>query len=169
MRLDYSDSKGHIVQSEYLNIIFDRNLTNLCPECTLNMRAIVPNEDIKYGSNREDFQLIWNQLDDNGAVMKVDSLRGFEEMTFHDMTNGLPYVTEKGIWENDTGVYDLPENLHYLPKQMRTIIEKTVAVQKIKYHYKMDNGHSISKEDLSDSINACYTIQSPNQKLSDFI
>ena len=169
MRLDYSDSKGHIVQSEYLNIIFDRNLTNLCPECTLNMRAVVPNEDMQYGSNREDFLLIWNQLDDDGTTMKVDSLRGFEEMTFHDMAKGLPYVTEKGIWENDTGVYDLPENLHYLPKQMRTIIEKSVEVQKIKYHYKMDNKRSISKEELSDKIKTKYTIQSPNQKLSDFI
>ena len=101
--------------------------------------------------------------------MKVDSLRGFEEMTFHDMAKGLPYVTEKGIWENDTGVYDLPEKLDYLPKQMRTIIEKSVEVQKIKYHYKMDNGHSISKEDLSDKIKTKYTIQSPNQKLIDFI
>ena len=167
MRLDYSDSKGHIVQSEYLNIIFDRNLTNLCPECTLNMRAVVPDSSFKY--HKEDFQLIWNQLDDNGAVMKVDSLQGFEEMTFHDMTNGLPYVTEKGIWENDTGVYDLPKKLDYLPKQMRIIIEKSVEVQKIKYHYKMDNGHSISKEDLSNKIKTKYTIQSPNQKLIDFI
>ena len=168
MRLDYSDSKGHIVQSEYLNIIFDRNLTNLCPECTLNMRAIVPDSSFQYQENykertwndyyKKDFLLIWNQLDDDGTTMKVDSLRGFEEMTFHDMANGLPYVTEKGIWENDIGVYDLPEKLDYLPKQMRVIIEKTVAVQKIKYHYKMDNGHSISKEDLLDSINTCYTI-----------
>ena len=47
--------------------------------------------------------------------------------------------------------------------------EKTVAVQKIKYHYKLDNGHSISKEDLSDKIKTRYTIQSPNQKLIDFI
>jgi hypothetical protein len=169
MRLDYSNSKGHIVQSEYLNIIFDRNLTNLCPECTLNMRAVVPNDDMKYGSNREDFLLIWNQLDDDGTTMKVDSLRGFEEMTFHDMAKGLPYVTEKGIWENDTGVYDLPEKLDYLPKQMRTIIEKSVEVQKIKYHYKMDNKRSISKEELSDKIKIKYTIQSPNQKLIDFI
>ncbi len=171
MRLDYSDSKGHIVQSEYLNIVFNQNLTNLCPECTLNMRAVVPNEDMKYGSNREDFQLIWNQLDDNGTTIKVDSLHGFEEMTFHDMAKGLPYVTEKGIWENDTGVYDLPEKLDYLPKQMRTIIEKTVAVQKIKYHYKMENGCSISKEELESKsmIPIKMRFTTHNQKLRDFV
>ena len=66
-----------------------------------------------------------------------------------------------------------PDNLIDLDilklKQMRTVIEKSVEVQKIKYHYKMDNGHSISKEDLSDKIKTKYTIQSPNQKLIDFI
>jgi len=167
MRLDYSDSKGCIVQSDYLNIIFNQNLTNLCPECTLNMRAIVPNKSFKY--HQLEFDEIWAQLDDDGTPLKVDSLHGFEEMSFHDMTNGLPYVTAKGIWERDTGVYDLPEKLDFLPSQMRNIIEKAIAVQKIKYHYKMDNGCSISKERLSDIVNACYTIPCPNQKLSNFI
>jgi len=169
MRLDYSDSKGGIVQSEYLNIVFNQNLTNLCPECTLNMRAIVPNESFKY--HKQDFEMIWNQLDDDGTPLKVDSLHGFKEMTFHDMAKGLPYVTEKGIWENDTGVYDLPEKLNYLPKQMRTIIEKTVAVQKIKYHYKMENGCSISKEELEPKsmipIKTRFTTH--NQELRDFV
>ena len=166
MRLDYADSRGDIVQSEYLNIILNRNLKNLCPECTLNMRTIVPDSSFRF--HKEDFEIIWNALDKDGKTMKVDSLHGFEDLSITNTMKGMPYVKTDGSWEVDTGVYDLPEKLDYLPSQMRRTIEKTVAVQQIKYHYKMDNGHSISKEDLSDSVNACYATVNPNQKIGDF-
>ena len=140
MRLDYADSSGCIVQSEYLNIILNQNLKNLCPECTLNMRTIVPNSSFRY--HKEDFEIIWNALDPDGKTMKVDSLHGFEDLSITNTMKGMPYVKTDGSWEVDTGVYELPEKFNYLPSQMRKTLERTAAYQEIKYLSRVDNDDS---------------------------
>ena len=87
MRLDYADSSGCIVQSEYLNVILNQNLKNLCPECTLNMRTIVPNSSFRF--HKEDFEIIWNALDPDGKTMRVDSLHGFEDLSITNTMKGM--------------------------------------------------------------------------------
>ena len=166
MRLDYADSTGCIVESEYLNIILSHSLENLCPECTLNMRILVPDSSFKY--HKKYFEELWKILPEDGKTMKADSLHGFESLDYHNSGKGLPYCTADGSWEVDTGVYDLPEKLDYLPSQMRSTLERTVANQQLKYLIKMDCDGSKQANDLYDFVHQVHHIKSPNHNLGEF-
>ena len=45
MRFDYGDSQYSIVQSVYVNVIFDASLDELCPECSIKMQTLAPPND----------------------------------------------------------------------------------------------------------------------------
>ncbi len=130
------------------------------------MRILVPDSSFKY--HKKHFEELWKILPEDGKTMKVDSLHGFESLDYHNSGKGLPYCTADGSWELDTGVYDLPEKLDYLPSQMRSTLERTVANQQLKYLIKMDCDGSKQANDLYDFVHQVHHIKSPNHNIGEF-
>lgn len=165
MKFEYANSEEHIVESEFVNLVLDYDNSNLCPECTQIMRTFVPS--LRFDElSKSRFKELWDNLPDDGYAIRVDSLDGLVPMDFTLVALGLPFVSADGIWDYDTGVYSKPSCFGLLSTQIRDNIEKSIRVQEIKFQFKMQNGHSISKEELEERLTITMKQSRPLPKTS---
>jgi len=152
MRFDYGDSQYSIVQSVYVNVIFDASLDELCPECSIKMQTLAPPND---GWSDQQAEIIASLLVDipEDVTMPIDDVTQFDYLRNTGISLlGIPYFDFDGKLQHDTGIYERPENLDLLnPKLYWTIIKNTDA-QKARYMFKLEHGRSPTIEELHETI-----------------
>jgi len=157
MRFDYGMSQYGIVQSVYVNIIFDTSLDELCPECSIKMQTIAPPNDGWSDKQTESIASLLVDIPEDTAI-PIDDVTQFDYLRNTGITLlGMPYFDYKGRLQHDTGIYERPESLELLnPKLYWNIIKNTDA-QKTRYIFKIEHGHSPSTDELHDAINKVHT------------
>jgi len=152
MRFDYGDSQYDIVQSVYVNVVFDASLDELCPECSIKMQTLAPPND---GWSDQQAEIIASLLVDipEDVTMPIDDVTQFDYLRNTGISLlGIPYFDFDGNLQHDTGIYERPENLDLLnPKLYWNIIKNTDA-QKARYMFKLEHGCSPSIEELHETI-----------------
>jgi len=152
MRFDYGLSQYSIVQSVYVNVIFDTNLDELCPECSLKMQTLAPPND---GWSDQQAEVIADLLVDmpEDISLPIDDVTQFDYLRNTGISLlGIPYFDFDGKLQHDTGIYERPENLDLLnPKLYWNIIKNTDA-QKARYMFKLQHGRSPTMEELHETI-----------------
>ena len=169
MRLDYGRSEHSMVLSEYVCIILDPNETELCPECSVKMKTLVPPDD--WSDENECLFAETFQSMTKGEVLKLDSSMGLENFDRFNMSpEGMVYFTEKGLLQHESGIYSTPSCIDKLnPTLYRNIVDN-VRLQELKYRFKIDHGVPPTKEQLDSMKNPVKLIQvnTKSRKLSDF-
>ena len=152
MRFDYGYSKYSIVQSVYVNVIFDTNLDELCPECSIKMETLAPPNG---GWSDRQAEVVASLLVDipEDESLPIDDVTKFDYLRNTGISLlGIPYFDFDGKLKHDTGIYERPENLDLLnPKLYWTIIKNTDA-QKARYMFRLENGRSPTVEELHERI-----------------
>ncbi|AJM92193.1 hypothetical protein [Nitrosopumilus piranensis] len=152
MRFDYGHSHCDIVQSVYVNVIFDASLDELCPECSIKMQTLAPPND---GWSEKQAEIIASMLMDmpEDVTLPIDNVEQFDYLRNTGISLlGIPYFDFDGILQHDTGIYERPENLDLLnPKLYWTVIKNTDA-QKARYMFKLENGRAPTVEELHERI-----------------
>jgi hypothetical protein len=152
MRFDYGDSQYDIVQSVYVNVVFDPSLDELCPECSLKMQTLAPPND---GWSDKQAEVIASLLVDipEDVTVPIDDVAQFDYLRNTGISLlGIPYFDFDGKLEHDTGIYERPENLDLLnPKLYWNIIKNTDA-QKARYMFKLEHGRSPTIDELHETI-----------------
>ncbi len=162
MRFDYGVSTYDIVQSVYVNVIFDTNLDELCPECSLKMQSIVPpNKEL---SERQQ-EIMANILVDmpEDEPIPIDDVTQFDYMRNVGVSVlGIPYYTFDGMLQHDTGIYSRPDTLDSLNPKLYWNIIKNINLQKARYSFKINHGRTPTDEELQKN-NPIYKISYPKQ------
>jgi len=152
MRFDYGVSIYDIVQSVYVNVIFDTSLDELCPECSLKMQTIVPPSD---GWSDKQAETIAGLLVDipEGITIPIDDVSQFDYLRNVGVSLlGIPYFDFDGKLQYDTGVYQRPEHLDLLNPKLYWNIIKNIEMQETKYIFKLENGRAPTKDELQEKI-----------------
>jgi len=153
MRFDYGMSQYSIVQSVYVNVIFDTSLDELCPECSIKMQTIAPPND---GWTEQQAKSIASLLVDivEDITIPIDDVTQFDYLRNTGITLlGMPYFDYKGRLQHDTGIYERPESLELLNPKLYWNIIKNTDTQKARYIFKIEHGRSPSIDELHDAIN----------------
>ena len=152
MRFDYGKSQFDIVQSVYVNVIFDPRLDELCPECSLKMETLAPPND---GWAEQQVESIAELLVDmpEDIPLPIDDVTQFDYLRNTGISLlGISYFDFDGKLKHDTGIYERPESLELLnPKLYWTIIKNTDA-QKARYMFKLEHGRSPTIEELHETV-----------------
>jgi len=152
MRLDYGTSQYDIVQSVYLNIIFNPSLDDLCPDCSLKLLTVVPSDRAKSEIHIEKIGKMLIDLPDD-IILPFDDVSLFSYMKDAPVTYlGLPYFDFEGKFHYDTGVYSKPDCLDELSISLYCTITRNIEIQNLRYQYKVNNKKSMPKEELEDLL-----------------
>jgi len=148
IRLDYGNSQYSIVQSEYLNIILDSDLSQLCPECSEKMEILIPPEEWSY-ENQRDFQILFKSMKEDEIIQcdNICGLVGIRE-NFNALFQGMPYFNSKGESLIDSGIHSLPECINELGLNLRHLIIKNQEFTQKKYDLKIKNGETPTTKEL---------------------
>ena len=168
MRFDYGKSWYGIVQSVYVNIIFDQSLDRLCPECTMEMEILTP-PDTGWTDQQE--EMIGNMLKDlpEGEMTPFDDLSLFDSLRNTRITHlGMPYFDEDYKQQYDSGIYQRPGCLEFLNSKLYWSIIKNVDSQQVKYLFKLQNGRAPTYEELQIALTNMKPVKSKNQNLMNF-
>ena len=152
MRFDYGLSHYDIVQSVYVNVVFDVSLDELCPECSIKMQTLAPPDA---GWSDQQSEVIANLLVDmpEDIVLPIDDVTQFDYLRNTGISLlGIPYFDFDGKLQHDTGIYERPENLDLLNPKLYWNIMKNTDAQKARYMFKLQNGHSPTIEELHETI-----------------
>ena len=152
MRFDYGNSQYSIVQSVYVNVIFDTSLDELCPECSIKMQTLAPPND---GWTEQQAESIADLLVDmpEEIPLPIDDVTQFDYLRNTGITLlGIPYFDFDGKLKHDTGIYDRPENLDLLNPKLYCNIIKNTDAQKARYMFKLGNGRSPTIGELYEKI-----------------
>jgi len=152
MRFDYGDSQYSIVQSVYVNVIFDANLDELCPECSIKMQTLAPPND---GWSDNQAQVIAGLLVDipEDVTLPIDDVAQFDYLRNTGISLlGIPYFDFDGNLQHDTGIYERPENLDLLNPKLYWIIIKNTDAQKARYMFKLEHGRVPTIEELHETV-----------------
>jgi len=152
MRFEYGDSLYSIVQSVYVNVIFDTSLDELCPECSIKMETLAPpNEGWSDRQAEVIASLLVNMPED--VSLPIDDVTQFGYLRNTGISLlGIPYFDFDGNLQQDTGIYERPEKLDLLnPKLYWNIIKNTDA-QKARYMFKLEHGRSPTVDELHETI-----------------
>ena len=168
MRFDYGESPtACIVQSEYITIILDPSLDELCPECSFKLRTLVPKEWSKEQQDHFKNVIFLNLKEDELISMEDDC--GLQYLSRETLTGlGMPYFKLNGDFDMETGIYSRPECLDRLNPTLRTRITKNIDLQKFKYQYKIENGLSPNRQEVSEFLKPVITRKTNSHKISDF-
>lgn len=168
MRFDYGDSQFSIVQSVYVNIVFDPSLDELCPECSLKMQTLAPPES---SWSEQQQQKIASLLVD----LPLDTTLPFDDVADFDYLRnvgisvlGMPYFDENGMLQNDTGVYQRPQRLDMLNPVLYWKIIKNIDVQSAKYQFKVQHGRAPNPDELKEVIDFIKSQKPKNHSLLQF-
>ncbi len=148
MRFDYGHSRHTIVQSEYVNIILNPDLEKLCPECSIKMETIIPNEE-RWTEDQAKFLV---DLPENTTV-PIDDVRQYDYLKnvgFNML--GYPYFDFEGHLQYDTGIYELPTAIEKMNPKLYWTIRRNVNVQKARYTFKVNNGRCPTIDELNETI-----------------
>jgi len=152
MRFEYGLSQYSIVQSVYVNIIFDTNLDELCPECSLKMQTLAPPKDGWTDQQAETIADLLKEIPID-ITIPVDNISEFDYLRNTGISIlGLPYFDFDGKLQYDTGIYGRPDNLELLNPKLYWIIIKNIDSQSARYQFKIQNGRSPTQEELHDVI-----------------
>ncbi len=153
MRFDYGMSQYSIVQSVYVNILFDTSLDELCPECSLKMQTIAPPNGDWSEQQAECIASLLVDIPEDTTV-PIDDVTQFDYLRNTGITIlGMPYFDFEGRLQHDTGIYERPESLELLNPKLYWNIIKNVNAQKARYIFKIEHGRSPSIDELHDAIN----------------
>ena len=153
MRFDYGLSQYSIVQSVYVNVIFDTSLDELCPECSIKMETLAPPND---GWTEQQAESIADLLVDmpEDIPLPIDDVTPFDYLRNTGISLlGIPYFDFDGKLQHDTGIYERPENLDLLNPKLYWNIIKNTYTQKARYMFKLEHGRSPTIEELYERIN----------------
>ncbi len=152
MRFDYGGTSSSIVQSVYVNIIFDTGLEELCPSCTMKMETIVPPEGGWSEKQTEDIAELLKSIPEK-VTLPIDDVTEFEYLRNLRFTYlGMTYFDLDGILQHDTGIYERPECLESLNSKLYWNIIKNIDTQKARYLYKIQYGRVPNQEELEQTI-----------------
>ena len=152
IRFDYGKSQYDIVQSVYVNVIFDASLDELCPECSIKMETLAPPND---GWSECQAESIADLLVDipEDVSLPIDDVIQFDYLRNTGITLlGIPYFDFDGILQHDTGIYERPENLDLLNPKLYWTVIKNIDAQKVIYSFKLENGRVPTIEELHERI-----------------
>ena len=152
MRFDYGDSQFDIVQSVYVNIILNHDIDCLCPECTLKMETLTPNDS---GWNDEKSQMWASIIKDlpEGITMPFEDVSDFDYLKNTKVSHlGMPYFDLDGVLQYDSGIYQRPDCLDSLNPKLYWSIIKNINAQKAKFTFKLQNGRCPTKEELEEAL-----------------
>ena len=152
MRFDYGNSQYTIVQSVYVNVIFDPNLDRLCPECSIKMETLAPPND---GWSDKQAEIIAGILVDmpEDTTLPIDDVTKFDYLRNTGISLlGIPYFDFDGKLQHDTGIYERPENLDLLNPKLYWTIIKNIDAQKARYMFKLGHGRSPTVDELHETI-----------------
>ena len=166
MRLDYGNSQYSIVQSEYVNVILDPSLDELCPECSFKMRTLVPDD---WSPQQADFfkNEIFPQFKDD--VVRLDDSCGLQYLskeTYFEL--GMPYFKQDGQLDYETGIYSRPDCISKLNTQLYWSIIKNIDLQTFKYQFKLENGVSPTREEQAEHLTPTIIRTTSSHKLTEF-
>lgn len=167
MRFDYGDSPLYIVQSEYVNIVFDSDIDTLCPECSAKLRTLVP---VDWGDEQKSYfaEVIFPMLNQD-VCTSLDSDLGFQYLSKFTMSPlGMPFVDVNGLYDNDTGILSKPKCIDDLNPTLRTRINRSIDLQTFKYQYKIQNGMNPSKEEQIEFLTPTVKRSTNNHSLLDY-
>ena len=152
MRFDYGLSQYSIVQSVYVNVIFDTSLDELCPECSLKMETLAPPNDGWVEQQAESIaELLVDMPED--TPLPIDDVTQFDYLRNTGISLlGIPYFDFDGKLQHDTGIYERPVNLDLLNPKLYWTIIKNIDAQKAQYMFKLENGRSPTIEELHERI-----------------
>ncbi len=166
MRFDYI-SPSNIVQSEYLTIILDTSIEELCPECSQKLRTLVPKE---WSSQQaETFkEVIFPQLQED-SLLALDNDCGLQYLSRETLTGlGMPYFKLDGMMDYETGVNSRPECIDRLNPILSSRIIKNIDFQKFKSQFKQNNGMSPTKEEQQEYLTPTIKRSTISHRLSDY-
>lgn len=159
MRFDYGLSRYDIVQSVYVNVIFDTDLDELCPECSLKMQTLAPprspyiHEDNCWSDQQA--EVIADLLMDipQDVTVPIDDITQFNYLKNVGISLlGFPYFDFNGKLKHDTGIYERPENLDLLNPKLYWTIIKNIDMQKVRYVFRVEHGRSPTIEELDEKV-----------------
>ena len=165
MRFDYGKSQFDIVQSVYVNIVFDHNLDDLCPECTSKMLTITPPDS---GWSDKQSQMMSDLLKElpEGVTIPIDDVSQFDYLRNTRITHlGMPYFDLDGALQYDSGIYGRPDCLDSLNPKLYWAIIKNINSQKAKFSFKLQNGRCPTFEELQESLKVQKPVKSENESL----
>lgn len=168
MRFDYGESQFGIVQSVYVNIIFDPDMDCLCPECTMKMETLTPFDS---GWSDNQAQMMANLLKDlpEDVVVPIDDVSQFDYLRNTRITHlGMPYFDLDGKLQYDSGIYARPECLDFLNPKLYWAIIKNINSQKAKFSFKLQNGRSPTYEELQESLKVLKSEKIQSEKITTF-
>ena len=152
MRFDYGNSQYSIVQSVYVNVIFETSLDELCPECSIKMQTLVPSFREKSEVHHQNIANLLVDIPED-TPMPIDDISLFDYLSDVGVSLlGMPYFDFDGILQHDDGVYEKPECLNELPVNQYCNVVKCIEIQKTLYQYKIDHGKSMDKEERQELI-----------------
>ena len=152
MRFDYGMSSYSIVQSVYVNVIFETSLDELCPECSIKMQTLVPSFREKSEVHHQNIANLLVDIPED-TPMPIDDISLFDYLRDTGVSLlGMPYFDFDGILQHDDGVYEKPECLNELPVNQYCNVVKCIEIQKTLYQYKIDHGKSMDKEERQELI-----------------
>jgi hypothetical protein len=152
MRFDYGDSLCSIVQSVYVNVVFDASLDELCPECSIKMQTLAPPNE---GWSDKQAEIIASLLVDmpEDIALPIDDVTQFDYLRNTGISLlGIPYFDFDGNLQYDTGIYERPENLDLLNPKLYWNIIKTTDSQKARYAFKLQHGRVPTIEELHETV-----------------
>ncbi len=167
MRFDYGKSASCIVQSEYITIILDSSIDELCPECSLKLRTLVPNDWSPQQAER--FKEVVFPMLQEDSLIALDDDCGLQYLSRETLTGlGMPYFKLDGMMDYETGIYSKPECIDNLNPILRTRITRNIDLQKFKYQFKIENGMSPTKEEQTEYLTPTIKRTTRSHKLSDY-
>ena len=152
MRFDYGDSQYSIVQSVYVNVIFDTSLDELCPECSIKMETLAPPNG---GWSDKQAEIIASLLVDmpEDVSLPIDDVTQFDYLRNTGISLlGIPYFDFDGKLQHDTGIYERPENLDLLNPKLYWTVIKNIDAQNARYAFKLQHGRAPTIEELHETI-----------------
>ena len=151
MRFDYGNSQYSIVQSEYVTVILDPDLEQLCPEDSSKMQTLTPATDW-HEFEKDNFTKFFEKLED-GVITQFDNSQiNLEYLSSKHMILGMPYFNDKGELLHETGIYSKPDCLDDLNPTLYHRISKNIGEQEFKYKFKIENGRIPTRTELQESL-----------------
>ena len=167
MRLDYGKSSSSMVLSEYVCIILDPNESELCPECSVKMKTLVPPDDWSE-ENQTMFAEVFQSMT-KGEPMRLDNSMGlvnFDRMLVSPL--GMTYFDDKGMLNYESGIYSTPSCIDDLNPTLYWNITNNIRLQELKYQFKLDNGRTPTKEEQIEYLKPTIQRVTNSHKLTDF-
>ena len=170
MRFEYGHDPYTIVQSDYVNLIFDRSLDELCPSCTAKMQTLTEPDDGWSKIQMEEMAEFVKSMPE-GVTLPFDDVTEFDYLKNVGIKNlGILYFDFEGKLQHETGIFERPQCLELLNPKLYWGIIKNTEIQKARYSFKLQFGRSPNSEELEETIK---TIKSKkhteSQSLVDYI